>query len=299
MDNFAAMQKMAATEKLDIIVAPSVVSQYLVYKEFNERVFNFNITYSDFIGYFEADVIAAMEYPGKIPMFAYFSCFEKEVWLLIIASIVVLSLISSIDGKTFDLNSNIFDIFSNFMVLLISKAMKKSIIKKTSGLILSVWVLSALVLSNQFTAEFTDFMVTAVPMVRIDSFEDLVKHKDMKIVVRADDSFTVYVRQKDTPLKRSLSSMLDPYLHNDEIMNKLAKGLKDQSYSYVTKRDMLIFFLSDIAFNYDNQPSRLFDILHISEKTNFYEPYLFLINNDGPNWIKINLNRMCDTNCKL
>ena len=72
--------------------------------------------------------------------------------------------------------------------------MQKSIIKKTSALILCVWMLSALVLSNQFTAYFLDFMVTAVPMVRIDTFEDLVKHKDMKIVVRNDDSFTAYVR---------------------------------------------------------------------------------------------------------
>ena len=165
--------------------------------------------------------------------------------------------------------------------------MKKSIIDRISRIILSVWLLSALVLSYQFTAYFTDFMVTAVPMVRIDSFEDLVKHKDMKILVRSDDFFTAYVRQNDTELKRTLSSKLETYKSHSEISNKLAQGLKDMSYSYVNKRESLIFY-----FTLNEELRRLSAIIHLSDKTNFYEPYLFLLNNDSPDWIKINLNKM-------
>ena len=193
-------------------LAPLVTSQYFQYST-GLKMLGYNLSHTQFIGYFEADVIASIEYPGKIPMFAYLSCFSKEVWILIIASLVVLSLVSSIDRKSFHLSSNIFEICYNFKILLISKAMKKSMIEKTSGLILSIWIISALVLSNQFTAYFTDFMVTAVPMVRIDSFEDLVKHKDTKIVARDDDSFTQYLRENDTQLKRSLLPMLDTYVH--------------------------------------------------------------------------------------
>ena len=94
---------------------------------------------------------------------------------------------------------------------MISKAMQKSIFNRISTLILSVWLLSAIFLTIQFTAYFMDFMITAHPMVRIDSFEDLVKHKDTKIIAREDDSFTVSVKRYDTELKRSLSLMLDPY----------------------------------------------------------------------------------------
>ena len=180
------------------------------------------------------------------------------------------------------------------MVLLISKEMQKSIIKKISGLILSVWMLSALVLSNQFTAYFLDFMVTAVPMVRIDSFEDMVKHKDMKIVVRNDDSFTAYVRQEDTDLKRSLSSMLDPYDHDmEESEKKLAKGFKDLSYAYVTKMELMIFILIEISLYYDKEPPSIFDILHLTDKASFYEPFFLLGNHDSPDWLKVNLNKMC------
>ena len=107
--------------------------------------------------------------------------------------------------------------------------MQKSIINRISSLILSVWLLSAIFLTIQFTAYFMDFMVTAHPMVRIDSFEDLVKHKDTKIVIKDDDSLTQYLRENDTQLKRSLLPMLDTYEHEFiSVMKKLAIGLRDR-----------------------------------------------------------------------
>ena len=233
----------------------------------------------------ESDIIASMEYPGSIPLFAYLSCFSKEVWLLIIASIAVLSLISSIDRKTFDFSSIIFDIFSNFMVLLISKSMQKSITNRISAIILSIWLLSALVLSIQFSTFIMEFMVTAVPMVRIDSFEDLVKHKDMKIVVLEDHSFTSYVRQNDTELKRSLSSMLDPYENDiNPWLKKLAKGFKDLSYAYITNKELMIFILIDVSLNYIKEPPNIFEYLtnqksqaHMSHISHTYEPWLICV----------------------
>ena len=271
-------------------LAPLVTSQYFQYST-GLKMLGYNLSHTQFIGYFEADVIASIEYPGKIPMFAYLSCFSKEVWILIIASLVVLSLVSSIDRKSFHLSSNIFEICYNFKILLISKSIQKSIINRISTIILSIWIISALVLSNQLTAYFTDFMVTAVPMIRIDSFEDLVKHKDTKIICREDDSFTVSVKLNDTQLKRSLLPMLEPYEHQLEY-RKLAKVLKNLSYVYVTKRDLMVFIMMDFKIFYYKGPPRLEDILHLSEKTNLLEPYFMFVNNDSPVWLKVNLNRM-------
>ena len=132
-----------------------------------------------------------------------------------------------------------------------------------------------------------------VPMVRIDSFEDLVKHKDTKIVVREDDSLTVFVKRNDTELKRTLSSMLDPYENNvDPWLKKLANGFKDLSYAYITKRELLIFTLIDIQLYFNKEPPNILDILHLSERTSFFEPIFLLGNNDSPDWLKVNLNRM-------
>ena len=179
------------------------------------------------------------------------------------------------------------------MILLINKEMQKSIIESISGIILSVWLFSALILSNQFTSYFMDFMVTAVPMVRIDTFEDLVKQKDMKIVVLEGDSFRAYLNQNDTELKRFLSSMVDPYDHDIEpSLRKLAKGFKDLSYEYITHRELVIFILIEMSIKYVKEPPSLFDILHLLERTSFLEPYFMSLNNKSHDWLKVNLKRL-------
>ena len=282
----------ALADGVNFLLAPATAPNILYL--YTMKDFGFDLRPTICVGYLEADVIAAREYPGTIPMFAYLSCFSKDVWLLIIASIAILSMISSIDKKTFEIRSNIFKIFYNFMFLLISKEMQKSIIDGILSPILCVWLLSAMFLSNQFTAYFMDFMVTAVPMDRIDSLEDLVKHKDMKIVILESHSFMSYVNENDTELKRSLSSMLDPYSHDMEpSYKKLAKGFKDLSYGYLANRELMIFILIDIRLNYIKEPPDIFDILHLSERTSVYTPYFMVLNNDSPDWLKVNLNKMC------
>ena len=65
-----------ALEAVDVLIALTVTSQCFQYST-GFKMIGYNLHYTHCIGYFEADIIASIEYPGKIPMFAYLSCFSK------------------------------------------------------------------------------------------------------------------------------------------------------------------------------------------------------------------------------
>ena len=283
-------------EPIDFVIAPIVATQFFKYSS-GMKMFDIIIQHTDCLGYFEADVIAAIKYPGTVPLFAYVYCFPKEVWLLIVFSIVVLSLISSIDCKNRKYLKNIIKYLFNYSIALFSQSMENVVLLATPKAVLSVWLLTAFVLSNQFTASLMDFMIKAVPMVRIDTIEDLVKRKDMKIIVRDDESFTSFVRQNDTQLKRTLDSMLDTYEDTyDLIMAKLSKRFRDGSSANINKRELLIFNLIKLSqYEEKNElgySTKLLDTLHLSEKNNYFEPYFMFYNNKSEIWIKENVNKM-------
>ena len=96
--NMAKFIMTIAKEAVDIILTPVVSSQYFKYSHVLAKL-GVTISHTDYIGYFEADVIAARKYPGTLPMFAFRYCFPNEVWTLVFVSIFCLSLITSFDHK--------------------------------------------------------------------------------------------------------------------------------------------------------------------------------------------------------
>ena len=178
------MVSTAVSDGADIIASPTMASQFLKYKRLMQSIFQYNLGRTDILGYFQADVILAVEFPGKSPRFAYIYCFPLEVWLLIAISIVVLALVTYYSGT--NEKTSVGKIVFYFSIVLLSKSIEKAVLLAIPKAVLSIWFLMALILTNEFIAYFMDFMITALPMVRIDTFEDLVGRKDMKIFVRED-----------------------------------------------------------------------------------------------------------------
>ena len=134
-----------AKEAVDIILAPVVTSQYYKYSGALAKL-GVTLLHTDYIGYFEADVIAARKYPGTVPTFAFRFCFPKEVWILVFVSIVCLSLISSFDNKLVFNNKKLLKYFYNYLIYLLWESMEKSLINssyRSAQHLLIVWLLSA------------------------------------------------------------------------------------------------------------------------------------------------------------
>ena len=241
-----------AKEAVDIILAPMVIAQYYKY---SSALANFGVTLlrTDYVGYFEADVVAARKYPGSAPIFAFKYCFPKEVWILVFVSMVCLSLISSFDNKLVFNYKKLLKYFYNYLNYLLWESMEKSLINSSFRQILIVWLLSAFVLSIHFTAYLMDYMISAVPMVKIDSLNDLAQQDHMKIVVRFDDSFVEFVNMKDSPLKKRLSAQLLPYELMHHIVQDMIRGLRNGSLANVSKRNMGIFNMLMLS-EYETRP---------------------------------------------
>ena len=226
-------------ESVDLLLAPVVSAQYFIYSSALAEIGKTKAT--NCIGYFEADVIATRKYPGSVPIFAFTLCYPKEVWILITISIIVLSFISSIDYE-FDINIKIMLKYCfNYSVSLFKHPLERLITKSTPKQIIIFWLFSTFVLINHFTAYIMDFMISAVPVLRIDTMEELSYHSDMKIVVRNDDSFSSFVNEADTPLKKTLNQMLWPYDILQDHSIEVALGLRNGSLANVNKRNLLIF----------------------------------------------------------
>ena len=138
-------------------------------------------------------------------------------------------------------------------------------------------------------------MARTIPVLKIDSLEQLAQRKDLKILVRSDSSLFKYASDVNSELARAIDKQLDPYsdYNGPGFREKLATGLRNGSFVYVNTRLTVIFGimnLSDFHKKLGEEP--LIDILHISEEDGGLEPYFAFFNAESDPWILNTLNKM-------
>ena len=279
-------------ENVDIFLTSALISTFFTYKS-QLGMLGYNVGHSSFIGYSKGEVIAARKYPGSLPLFGYISCFPFNIWVCIITSIMLISLISSIDNKLIVNFNKILRHCFNYSVLLLSKSIEKSIITSTSKQILIVWLFSAFILSTQFSTYLLDFMIRPIFIARIDTLEQLAKQDHMKIFARYEGSFVTFINMTDTPLKKALHKQLRTYEIYNNVKSLLIECLPKGTCAYVNEYLAVIFSMVDLSE--EQSDYEFLSLLHLSEKTDFNEPYLLLMNDDSPDWLKSNLNKMQDS----
>ena len=222
---------------------------------------------SDNVDFFEFNTIAAKVTLGSTPMYAYLNCFTKEVWILLVLSLVSLAMISKLSAN----NSKSFGYYLfNYIIIFFKQELAPHIKNSVPYLIIGLRLLSALLVSIEFTAFITEFMVTTVPVIRIKTLEQLSKRQDLKIIVRDDSSLVVYAN-KSKPLDAALAQQLEPYYDFwvENIGPKLIKGLRDGSIAYIS--DGLLMICSLIELSETHNVS--FDSVFISRGSSSFEPY--------------------------
>src|SRR5258708_17700014 len=90
------MVEYATSSRVDMLLAPATASQYLSYSSKLEIV-NFYFNYTDCIDYFEVGSILSRINAGTPTLFAYFQCYKSGVWGIIFATILTLSIVSSLN----------------------------------------------------------------------------------------------------------------------------------------------------------------------------------------------------------
>ena len=168
--------------------------------------------------------------------------------------------------------------------------MNEFIVNSVSKILLILWLISALIITTQFTAYFLDFMVTTIPEIIVWTIEDLAERPDMKIITRDDYSLYAFAETEKTVLAQKIKKQLDPYFdYNEEnVTQKLISGLNTGTSAYVHERLMMSFTLIKLTL----EENVTFDSIHISTKSAEFDPYFIFVKGESPEWILPSLNEV-------
>ena len=290
-DSATELIKNMMNDMPDILLLPTTASLYI---KLSDRLSQFKIKFkhSGCVDFFEMATIAARTYPGALPKFTYFRCFSVEVWVLIAISIIVLSLIST--QQTLKL-IDFYEFLWNYSTILFTKSFQKFITHLKCKYFLEIWLISAFILSIEFTAYLLDFMALTQPVVKIDTLKQLGQRTSMKIVARSDSSLAKYAEVVDSDLARAISLRLQTYsdTFTEQQIENLSKGLRNGSIAFINVRLTLIFSIMSLP-QYKSHPNEenLIEMLHISEDNGGLEPYFVLFNPKSDEWIPKAMNKM-------
>ena len=239
--------------------------------------------YSGLVSFFEIGTFASKFYPDVKPVFKFLGTFDKIVWSATIISIIVLSIVSSVNLKI-----KTQEFIWNYFELLFSRSIQKRIRNLTCKLCLSVWLMSAFYLSIVFTSILLDYMTTAVPIVKLDELQDLALPQIKTVYGRDVGPFGAFIKAKRTELAKMINAKFEA-IH--EIISDVSNRLRNGSSALFSDRLNLMFMLAD----YSDQETacekdKLIDILHISKGSGGFDPYFLAVTENIEDWVLKYLN---------
>ena len=269
-----------------VILEPLTYGQIMTYKPTLEDVGGIYLTPSKYLGSFATTTIAAKTKLGSEPILELFKCFTPTVWTFILVSLLILSLISSFKSNF----QTVMTYFWNYSILLLSQAMDSTEMKGYSLIITSFWFISALLITIQFTVFFIDAMVVPVPIIRINTLEDLAQAKSMNIIIRPESSLYNFANKENSSLALTLRAKIEEYtdFYGENISQRLIKGFADGTAAFLNDRLILAFAFIEMSMNYNIS----FESIHISTESASYEPYFLYFNTEFPQWASTLLNNM-------
>lgn len=143
-------------------------------------------------------------------------------------------------------------------------------------------------------AYLLEYEIRGIPLVKINTLEELAKRKDIDIYVRENSALEIFADHSDTELASDVKSHLKIYQWLADIRSELIRGLRNGSMAYVNPRLSLILYLTDFSELEaigDNEP-KLTDVVHVSEETGGQEPYFLFINASAERWVLTSMNDM-------
>ena len=269
-----------------ILLSPGMGNQYLHYKDYlSEFGVNFGIT--QYLDFYEMDTIATRCYPGSQELFASFKIYSFNFWLILMLLMTFMAIFSTMAKDKINFRHFAQNIW-RYILILISVPMNRV----SPQFVLSFWLITTLFVSKYFSAYLLDFMVKSVPLVTINTLEELSQKPDIKIVTREDSSLKAFTKLDNSSLARALSTQLEnhTYIHFgvERVAEKLAIGLKYGNVSFVYDR----IYIMKTLVNLISQGNISLESVYISRQSANYEPNFIMVNLDMPSWAFDRLNKL-------
>jgi len=264
-------------EGTDILLAPLLPTQFMRYNSMlNPLGISFNLT--NYIDFLETNNIVAKTWRGAIPLFTYIHTFSLVTWMFIILCILIISFIST---HKISKNFNIITVFIwHYFTLMFSKSIQSFLLNQKLRLLLGIWLIVSLFISTLFTAVLLDHMVRPVPVLYIDSIEQLAQRTDIQVVARSDGPLVEYINSINTSASKEIDDKLIKYVNFEDIRHLVMSGLRNGSIAFVNNRLTLIYCLQETAYFAEMNHmygTPLIDLVHIS-RSNWHRPYFTFVN---------------------
>ena len=241
--------------------------------------FGINLNNSDYLTSVASNTIASQIREGKEPLMQYFNVFSLPVWSLIFTSIIILSIISP---SKLRINSVVSQIW-NYSMVLISGSIDAQFSRTTPYILFGVWLLSSVFIVNEFTANFIDFMVATVPVIKINTFKELAESQTIeRVIIRPENSIFKASQIGNSSIDRALSTKFWTYLdyEGQNIPEQVIGGLKNGTAAFVHDEIFVTLHLVD----YGQQGLLPLEKMHISADDSSYDPYYIFFDRQLPTW---------------
>ena len=160
------------------------------------------ILYTNTLGIEELSCIAYKKYPGNAKLFAFlqhlkpFSCLS--ILTCLICSACLLSILNESARQFFEY---LFSLFNTLFSYNMPKLSKRN--RFLSMPIIGSWLLMTTIISIVFRNNILEDMVIVIPNIVIDSWEDLYRTPDIRIISESADLLTAYAQQSEDDMAQN------------------------------------------------------------------------------------------------
>ena len=216
-----------------------------------------------------------MKFSVEPTLFIQFECFEVEVYYAIILSIIALTFVDCLNERKF---KSFFNTFWSYFSIILSDYFIKKIEKNFNRIIFGLWLMACTVLLAAFSNELWMQLIKRQDIVWIDSLEDLMKWKHIRIDAFEGGNLINYVENYDKEeMAINFKDRINPMNHQD-----FARGLKSLDYKGLMsgEKAFVIDFLTlqILKLNLISDGFKEDIDFHISEKGIIPQPYFTLTN---------------------
>ena len=174
-----------------VFLVPLLAVHYYTYVIQNGAKDKFRL--SSIVGYTLPDQILAKTKITDLTLLQKFKCFDTNVSISILASIVLMSVFMSLYERTY--LKTFFRTFWSYSSVILSDyhsfRAKKSVERVLSG----VWLMSCTVLLAAFSGQLREQILKPKSIEWIDSWQDLIEWEDLKIETFKTSSLVIYFDQ--------------------------------------------------------------------------------------------------------
>ncbi len=261
------------------------MSQYYIEKL--EKLFFLNIKLKTTrnLGIFSIGHILSAVRPGKRYIFDYFLSFDLKVWINMILTLIVISILMSLTQRSF---KTILSNFWYFSSIILSELFPKRMITKnlTQRIIICFWLIFCTIFLSAFSGVLYGFFVKNIPNDVIDSWDELYSRKEFGIII-SDYSLSSDFPEEDNIL-HDFKARIDDKISLNYSINNLTTLFEN-----ITKTNRVFIGQKNSLRSYVARFGQYFkDSLHISEYGGGISPYSLIINPLFESQLEIEINKM-------